>query len=124
MNTYAQSMRDMLARVGQPAVTKTTVQPPKQKLDIGSLIAMLMMMGDQFSKPDVSDPSNIINPMEILGPMGSGGAFGGMMEGVPGTSPNPTAPGTPFSMENMGMGAGAGITPSLLMRILTGMRGR
>lgn len=124
MNAYAQKMRDMLARVGEPVVSTTTVQPPKQKLDIGSLM-MMLMMSNMFKKPgvNVSDPSNIMNPAEILGPMGSEGGFGGSMEMVSGGSPFGSSGGAGIGQAG-DAGGFSGLTPEMLFKVLLGMRGR
>jgi hypothetical protein len=124
MNPYAQKMRDMLARVGEPIVTKTTVEPPKQKLDLGTLMMMLMMQGMfQGKGGGASDSSNIMNSMEILGPMGSGGGFGGGVEAVSGAIPMASVGGAAFGGGG-DTGGLSGLTPEMLFKVLLGMGGR
>jgi hypothetical protein len=115
-------MRDMLARVGQPRVSTTTVEPPKQKLDIGSLIMMLMMQGmfqGKGAQGDVStldampSPDSWASVPDSLGP-----------EAVPGLTPDYS--GNPAQIPGMAQLGGqmSGLTPEMLFKVLLGMRGR
>jgi hypothetical protein len=116
-------MRDMLSRTGEPSVTTTKVTPPKENLDIGMLVAMLMM-SNMFKKPAGQDLSTL-NAMpagdsgaSILGSLGS--------SAIPGLTPDYS--GNPARIDSGlmagGAGAGGGLTPELLFKILLGMGGR
>ena len=93
---YSQMLMDAVKGFNQPIkTTSTTTAKSNEGLDIGSLMMMLMMSGifNKGKGGNVSDASNIINPMDVLGPMSSGGGFGGAMSAVP-QAPSITNPAT------------------------------
>jgi hypothetical protein len=115
-------MRDMLSRVGQPQVTKTTMTPPKQNLDIGTLIAMLAMMGDQFGGKD--QPCDAAHPCQAP-KLCVGGKCIDPEKYSGSETDNPW--GQDLGAESgggFGGGAANGITPALLMQLISGMTGR
>jgi hypothetical protein len=133
MNPYAQKMRDMLARVGEPIVTKTTVEPPKQKLDLGTLMMMLMMQG-MFKKSGGEDlsalntmpsPGSMTSVLDALGPSAIPGLMGGGggMEAVSGAIPMASVGGAAFGGGG-DTGGFSGLTPEMLFKVLLGMGGR
>jgi len=79
------AVRNMTGNSPIKTTSTTTLKQPNEGLDIGSLMMMLMMSG-MFNKGKGAAPgaSDIMNPMDTLGPMNSGGGFGGPMEQVPG----------------------------------------
>ena len=89
MGLYAEKLMDAVRNMtGNSPIktTSTTTMKGNEGLDIGSLMMMLMMSG-MFNKGKGAAPgaSDIMNPMDTLGPMNSGGGFGGPMTQVQGS---------------------------------------
>lgn len=81
---YTDKLMEAVRNVNAPIkTTSTTTLKGGEGLDIGSLM-MMLMMGNMFKKPTAGlGASDIMNPMDVLGPMNSGGGFGGALSSVP-----------------------------------------
>jgi hypothetical protein len=113
MALYAEKLMDFVRHANDPIkTTSTTTAKSNEGLDIGSLLTMLMLSG-VFNKGkggNAADASNIMNPMDVLGPMSSGGGFGGAMSQVQ-QGPSVTNPAT-------GNALGTNVGISQLLQIL------
>lgn len=80
MSLYSEKLLDYIRNINSPIKTTSTTTA-NQGIDLSGLLSMLMM--SQMFKQPTTGSSDIMNTISLLGPMSSGGGFGGSMSSVP-----------------------------------------